>query len=743
MGSEPISMSATAPDDAPLPPGTIIGNYRLDRFIRSGSDDCAYRAHDAASARRVIVKELKPAGFAKRLSDGRSIGLHCQADRARWERAIEEVRGLAASWRELNHPGVVALLDCIEDNDTVYAVFEQTDGKPLASLLEDGESLIPEELDEILHQVLSTVSDLHETGLLHLDLSPRSVVLRREGIVRLGRTHLLNAALVSSDGPTPADPLAPYRAEELAAGGPLGRYTDIFALGATFFRLLSGHAPESASARKAAIAAGEPDPVHLTLAELDGVWRAPLLSAVRLALAVSAGNRPQDIRALRKALGAATVADIPTKPLRKRTQPGPVSARLEDDEAPTARAAGGERGSASDLRVRPGEEPVSASNDEPVTVWTSRATYQVPRVAPAEPAYVPRKIESPTAPLVHTIEPSRPVRTSGEVFPDDIPTVRLPPRAMPPVLPEQPPPVPPATDKIETVIYRRGKAEKVAAPRKEEAPSAPDMPAIPARFTVYQPMTVPPGRWLDLFVYMHEPGIDSLVRQDYQARLEGRQPLLSEPRMKARFALRPGAPITVVPQLPGCRFNPPRATLEWWENFHRYEFRVMAGREVLGFATGSMTGTVSFYAGPLLVGETRIVFTIAEESIDPITNTISAATDSFGAVFPAFAVQDGEIADRLSAVAEQLDSEYLAGVLALRAAKWDREILKKIELADRFQLFWSQAASRSPHLEEEWKFAMALGRDNFVSATYWRHPAPGLPPGLGEPALRFLPLPIE
>jgi hypothetical protein len=308
------------------------------------------------------------------------------------------------------------------------------------------------------------------------------------------------------------------------------------------------------------------------------------------------------------------------------------------------------------------------------------------------------------------------------------------------VLQPETPPAPPDTG--EAVIYRRGKAEKVPAPRKMPA-AEPDMPAIPARFTVYQPMTVPPGRWLDLFVYLHEPGLDSIVRQDHEARLEGRRAMLPEPRMKARFALRPGAAITVVPQLPGCRFNPPRATVEWWENFHRYEFRVLASRDTLGFATGSQTGTVSFYVGPLLVGETRIVFTIAEESIDPVTNTLSAATDSFGAVFPAFAAQDGEIADRLGAAAKQLESEFLASVMALRNQPWDRDFLKKIELADRFQLFWSQAASRSPHLEEEWTFAMALARDNFVSAVYWRHPAPGLPPALRDPPLHFLALPIE
>ena len=60
------------------------------------------------------------------------------------------------------------------------------------------------------------------------------------------------------------------------------------------------------------------------------------------------------------------------------------------------------------------------------------------------------------------------------------------------------------------------------------------------------------------------------------------------------------------------------------------------------------------------------------------------------------------------------------------------ELLKRIEAAERFQLLWSSAASRSPHIEEEWRFALALGRAHFIRAFYWRHPAPGLPDALGE-----------
>jgi hypothetical protein len=327
------------------------------------------------------------------------------------------------------------------------------------------------------------------------------------------------------------------------------------------------------------------------------------------------------------------------------------------------------------------------------------------------------------------------------------------PSSAPPIVAPPPLPEPPGgEDKKTTVIYRRGKAQVVTAPPKESsgpppAAAASDAEAaiLPARFSVFHPMLLQPGQWLDLAVYLHEPGIDSFVRQDHMARYEGRPGETAERRSALRYSLKPGASVTVIPALPGCRINPPRATVEWWENFHRLNFRVMANPGAPGYAEGAGAGSILFFVGPLLVGEQRLAYTVGRERAHPISNTASLAADTFDAVFPAYAPQDGEIADRFAAVGTQLDSPFLAEILEMRGREWEREILKRIEAAERFQLFWSSAASRSPHLEEEWKFALALARERFIRAFYWRHPAPGLPAALDEveTELRYLVLTLE
>ncbi|MGH7005968.1 MAG: toll/interleukin-1 receptor domain-containing protein, partial [Alphaproteobacteria bacterium] len=345
-------------------------------------------------------------------------------------------------------------------------------------------------------------------------------------------------------------------------------------------------------------------------------------------------------------------------------------------------------------------------------------TVRIGRSAPA-----PRASEPPHADLgrigedsdaTKPIYPLRPPKhLSGP--PDDLPTVRMPQRAAPPIV--APPPLPDAggEERKTTVIYRRGRAEVVTAPPRPAEPGAAapasdaDPAILPARFSVFSPMLMTPGQWLDLAVYIHEPGIDSFVRRDHLARYEGKPGEIPERRSALRASLKPGAAVTVVPRLPGCRVNPPSATAEFWENFHRRSFRVMASPGAPDYAEGQQTGAVQFFVGPLLVGEARLAFTIGREKAHPISNTASLAADTFDAVFPAYAPQDGEIADRFAAVAAQVDNPFLAEILALRGRDWDREILKRIEAAERLQLFWSPAASRSPHLEEEWKFALALG----------------------------------
>lgn len=741
--------------DELLPPGTMAGRYRIEQPIaHGGPDGPVYRAHDAATSRRVTLLEFLPPGIAQRRGDGLAVQPSDADFRPLFAAGIAEIQALAADFAAFRHANVLPLLDCFAANETVYLAVEAPDGRTLDRLLGPSEALSPDEVQEIMPSLFAGADAIHKAGLLHLDICPAAIAIRRDGSAALGRAHLVRRTLgATARGGTPAVAARDaFRAEEyFQPNGKLGPWTDIYALSATLFRLATGKPPPDPLKRRRDVAGGQPDPAAAALDAIVGAWPAQFVTALRHGLAIPPRNRPQNVSALRAAFGAATQGEIPTLPLR-------------DPLAPPAAppSAGAERTKPVFPQRQPAEPPVprraqpAAGSDAPTVRMSRDATTEPPRAPPA----AVRADPDATKPL---LPPRPPQQFSGPANQDDIATVRIgrdasfgrtPERGASAPIVAPPLPAPPSgDDKKTTVIYRRGKAQVVTAPPREStsatlsaAPASDAEAAIlPARFSVFHPMLLQPGQWLDLAVYLHEPGLDSFVRQDHLGRYEGKPGEMPERRSALRYALKPGAAVTIVPALPGCRINPPRATVEWWENFHRVPFRVMANPAAPGYAEGPGEGTILFFVGPLLVGEQRLAFTIGRERAHPISNTATLAADTFDAVFPAYAPQDGEIADRFAAVGTQIDSPFLAEVLEMRGREWDRDLLKRIEAAERFQLFWSAAAARSPHLEEEWKFALALARERFVRACYWRHPAPGLPAALDEveTELRYLVLTLE
>ena len=738
-----------------LPPGTMVGRYRVEQPIaQGGPDGPVYRAHDAATSRRMTLLEFLPPGIARRVASAHGAFAVAPLDadfRPLFAAGIAEIQALAMDFSAFRHAMVLPLLDCFAANATVYLVVEAADGRTLDRLLGPSEALTPDETQEILPSLFAGADAIHKAGLLHLDICPAAIAIRRDGSAALGRAHLVRRTLGAPErGGTPA--LAArdaYRGEEyFQPSGKLGPWTDIYALCATLFRLATGKPPPDPLKRRRDVAGGQPDPVANALDAITGAWPAQFVTALRHGLAIPPHNRPQNVSALRAAFGAATQGEIPTLPLRDPLAPPPP--------AVPPPSAGDERTKPIFPQRPPAEPPMPRRAQPAPGAGADAPTVRMARDAATEPPRTPPRVDpNATKPL---FPPRPPQQFSGPANQDDVATMRMgraPDRgASAPILAPPPQPEPPGgEEKKTTVIYRRGKAQVVTAPPKDAASARPQAaPAsdaeaaiLPARFSVFHPMLLQPGQWLDLAVYLHEPGIDSFVRQDHLARYEGKPGETPERRSALRYTLKPGAAVTIVPALPGCRINPPRATVEWWENFHRVNFRVMANPGAPGYAEGQGEGAILFFVGPLLVGEQRLAYAVGRERAHPISNTASLAADTFDAVFPAYAPQDGEIADRFAAVGTQLDSPFLTEILEMRGREWERDILKRIEAAERFQLFWSAAAARSPHLEEEWKFALALARERFIRACYWRHPAPGLPNALDEveTELRYLVLTLE
>jgi hypothetical protein len=299
-------------------------------------------------------------------------------------------------------------------------------------------------------------------------------------------------------------------------------------------------------------------------------------------------------------------------------------------------------------------------------------------------------------------------------------------------------------------LFKRGrKSEEAARPTAAPAPGASPVAgdvesSSPLEFTVYHPQELHPRVWKTLLAYVHVPKAQSLVEADSRERLEPEAPV-GERRSAATQEIKRGAAIVVIPNLPGCLFNPPTQTLLWLEDWHRAEFRVQAAPDQPGFELGSaVNGIVSFHVGTVLVGEVKIWALLSDREEVKVTASPlqTASARPYQAIFVSYSHKDMEIVTRIGTAYEAIGMDFLRDQKVLRSGEeWNPQLLSLIERADIFQLYWSEAAKGSRYVKQEWQHALAQNRENFLRPLYWKKPMPKPPRKLGK--LHFAYYPME
>ena len=118
----------------------------------------------------------------------------------------------------------------------------------------------------------------------------------------------------------------------------------------------------------------------------------------------------------------------------------------------------------------------------------------------------------------------------------------------------------------------------------------------------------------------------------------------------------------------------------------------------------------------------------------------SASASLFTSIFASYAHDNAAVVDRLSRAYRAIGNRFLCDVDSLRSGvQWQQELLRLVEQADVFQLFWSQAAKRSRHVEEEWRHALKQARPAFIRPVLWQVPMPEPPPDLAAIHFQYYP----
>ncbi len=278
-----------------LQPGAKLlrGQYEILRFLSNGGFGITYLARDSLD-RDVVIKECYPGALCQRNGDlvAPANPDHKEDLRAIIDLFIQEARNHA----RLVHPNIVDVHQVFEDNDTAYIAMDLIRGCDLLDYVEnpDNESG-PDFIVQVTEKMLSAVSFIHQSGMLHRDISPDNILIDENGepilidfgAAREQAAHKSAALLtlrVIKDGYSPH--------EFYVRGADQGPSSDLYVLAATLYHAISGERPIDGQTRLNAFNNGQDDPYGPLAGRFKG-YPDGFLEAIDKAMEVHATDRVQ------------------------------------------------------------------------------------------------------------------------------------------------------------------------------------------------------------------------------------------------------------------------------------------------------------------------------------------------------------------------------------------------------------------------------------------------------------------
>lgn len=276
--------------------GTTLlrGQYTIESFLAAGGFGITYRAKDSLN-RAVVIKECFPRNFCYRKD--LDVRTRSRAHAAQVTQIIEHFTQEAHNLARVSHPNIVGVHQVFEENGTAYMALDFIRGRNLLEMLEAGRSPRPEKVQKYLRKLLLAIEEVHETGILHRDISPDNIIIddRDEPILidfgaarknlQIAKPDRVNSALdVIKDGYSPQ--------EFYMASGAQDTSCDLYSLAASFYHVITKELPPDSQRRLTAVATDEPDPYEPLAKRAKGYPRA-FCESLDKAMAVIAKDRMQ------------------------------------------------------------------------------------------------------------------------------------------------------------------------------------------------------------------------------------------------------------------------------------------------------------------------------------------------------------------------------------------------------------------------------------------------------------------
>ena len=305
-----------------VPIGTILdGRYLIGKVLGVGGFGITYLGYDLTLDYKVAVKEYMPSGYATRADDKYTLTVTSSSQQKAYDEGLDkflsEARTLAKFHDTTN---IVSVQDFFKENNTAYFVMEYVDGESLKDYLDrNGGRISYADASKILIPIMRALSKVHEQGLIHRDISPDNISITSSGQPKLLDFGAARSAYGENKSVSVIlkHGLAPI--EQYSNHGNMGPWTDVYAMGATMYRSITGILPPESIERIHADSIRTPSSMGVVIPPYAEM-------ALMKALAVNPESRFPNIEQFIAALnGAARVAPAPQIQV---TQAAPVAATV-------------------------------------------------------------------------------------------------------------------------------------------------------------------------------------------------------------------------------------------------------------------------------------------------------------------------------------------------------------------------------------------------------------------------------
>ncbi len=242
-------------DDIPhlqayLAPKTVLDNrYVIGKMLSYNGEGASYICYDMVGKCKCVCREYMPDTLCERASDGLSINVNkdCLAKYKTFMSEFADMNKVLSRMRNLTH--IVTAKDMFAENNTTYVILEYVEGVSLKKFLQSNTGFLTwDQVKKLFVPLFTTLNIIHNAGIIHRGISPENIIVTTDGELKL-TGFCISSIRTSNTGMMPEFYSGYTAPEQYSSLQWQGTWTDVYAVAAVIYRILTGNMPLDANTR--------------------------------------------------------------------------------------------------------------------------------------------------------------------------------------------------------------------------------------------------------------------------------------------------------------------------------------------------------------------------------------------------------------------------------------------------------------------------------------------------------------